>query len=168
MGHNAHHDPHRVTATHRSEYLHAYHKVARRFGPRIPGRNIIRDGVTHGILTDKKVTDSLAVLHRMLHPVPVSTPVIPTATTPAATYASAAPSSSLEACIISHESGGNSQAVNGQYEGIGQWSPASWAEYGGTQYSATPLGASYAEQEQVLASEGTRGMEDQQGQYDGC
>jgi Transglycosylase-like domain len=71
-------------------------------------------------------------------------------------------------CIIQHESGGNPQATNGQYEGLGQWSPAAWAEDGGTQYAPSPLGASAAEQEAVLNSEGAAGMQQQQGQYDGC
>jgi hypothetical protein len=76
--------------------------------------------------------------------------------------------SGLEACIIERESGGDPEATNGQYEGLGQWSPAAWAEDGGTQYAPTPLGASAAEQEAVLSSEGAAGMEQQQGQYDGC
>jgi hypothetical protein len=80
----------------------------------------------------------------------------------------ATPSSGLEQCIIQHESGGNSQAVNGQYEGIGQWSPTAWAQDGGKRYAQTPLGASAAEQQAVLAGEGAAGMRQQQGQYDGC
>lgn len=76
--------------------------------------------------------------------------------------------SALEACIISHESGGNPQATNGQYAGIGQWSPAAWAQDGGTRYASSPLGASYAEQEAVLRGEGEAGMRQQQAQYDGC
>ncbi len=75
---------------------------------------------------------------------------------------------SLEACIIQHESGGNPQAVNGQYEGIGQWSPESWSSNGGTRYASTPLGASYAQQEAVLRGEGEAGMIREQAQYDGC
>jgi hypothetical protein len=71
-------------------------------------------------------------------------------------------------CIIQHESGGNSQAVNGQYEGIGQWSPDAWAEDGGHRFASTPLGASLAEQEIVLMGEGDARMSQQQGQYDGC
>lgn len=77
-------------------------------------------------------------------------------------------SSGLEGCIIEHESGGNPQAANGQYEGLGQWSPAAWAEDGGTQYAPSPSGASAAQQEAVLNSEGAAGMQQQQGQYDGC
>lgn len=76
--------------------------------------------------------------------------------------------SSLEACIIQKESGGDPHAVNGQYEGIGQWEPEAWKHDGGLQYAPTPGEASYAEQEAVLRGEGEAGMIDQQGQYDGC
>ncbi len=76
--------------------------------------------------------------------------------------------STLEACIIQHESGGDPRAVNGQYEGIGQWEPAAWASDGGLRYASSPLGASYSQQEAVLRGEGEAGMIQQQGQYDGC
>ncbi len=76
--------------------------------------------------------------------------------------------SALESCIIQHESGGNPQAVSGQYEGIGQWEESRWLSDGGGQYASTPLGASYAQQEAVLRDEGEAGMAQQQGQYDGC
>lgn len=76
--------------------------------------------------------------------------------------------SSHAQCIIAHESGGSPNAVNGQYEGIGQWSPTAWAEDGGLRYASTPLGASLAEQERVLMGEGDARMSQQQGQYDGC
>ncbi len=80
----------------------------------------------------------------------------------------ATPASALASCIIQHESGGNPQAVNGQYSGIGQWSPYAWSEDGGRRYASTPLGASYNEQVTVLMGEGAAGMQQQQGQYDGC
>ncbi len=76
--------------------------------------------------------------------------------------------SSLEACIISHESGGDPNAVNGIYEGIGQWEPSRWISDGGGRYSSTPLGASYSQQEIILRGEGEAGMREQQAQYDGC
>jgi hypothetical protein len=77
-------------------------------------------------------------------------------------------SSGLASCIIQHESGGNPQATNGQYQGLGQWSPAAWAQDGGTRYAPSPAGASAAQQVAVLNSEGAAGMQQQQGQYDGC
>jgi hypothetical protein len=76
--------------------------------------------------------------------------------------------SALEACIIRNESGGNPNAVNGQYEGIGQWSPSSWDHWSHGRYGATPLDATYAEQEKVLHGEGASGMIREQGVYDGC
>jgi len=69
---------------------------------------------------------------------------------PPAQVASSTPASGLAVCIIHAESGGNSQAVNGQYEGIAQWSPSSWAGGGGLRFASTPLGASYSEQVIVL------------------
>lgn len=79
----------------------------------------------------------------------------------------AVPESSLAVCIISRESGGNPQAVNGQYEGIAQWSPTSWIGGGGGRFASTPLGATYSEQVQILNSM----LPAQAGQwepYDGC
>jgi hypothetical protein len=76
--------------------------------------------------------------------------------------------SGLEACIIQHESGGDPKAVNGIYEGIGQWEHSRWISDGGGRYAESPLGATYAEQEIILRGEGEAGMIEQQGQYDGC
>lgn len=71
-------------------------------------------------------------------------------------------------CIIQAESTWNPKAVNGQYEGIGQWSPWSWAHYGGLRYASRPIYASLADQERVLMGEGDAGMTNQQGKYDRC
>lgn len=78
--------------------------------------------------------------------------------------------SSLEECVIRNESKGNSQAVNSSSgaAGIGQWIQSTWEADGGTRYASTPLGATREQQLAVLASEGQAGMEQQQGQYDGC
>lgn len=77
------------------------------------------------------------------------------------------PESSLAACIVQRESTNNPHAVNGQYEGLAQWSPTSWSEGGGTRFAATPLGASYDEQVTILNNM----LPSQAGQwtpYDGC
>jgi hypothetical protein len=119
------------------------------------------------------VIASTEVLARMLALVVVS-PAPTTAAAPAPSQAAAvtqtayAPASGLEACIIYRESGGNPQATNGIYSGLGQWSAAAWAQDGGTRYASSPLGASASQQEQVLASEGVVGMLAQQGAFDGC
>jgi hypothetical protein len=175
---HAHHVRRHTTATprHRGVYLYVREHVVRRFGVRAAGRDIVRDGLRYRRSTDREVVRSTHVMERMLHPVvrviaaPVAIADTPSATSTAQTpiTATPAPASGLEACIIAHESGGDSQAVNGQYSGIGQWSPAQWAADGGTAYGQSPLDASAAEQQQILASEGTAGMQQQQGQYDGC
>lgn len=76
--------------------------------------------------------------------------------------------SALEQCVITNESKGNPQAVSGVYMGIGQWEDSRWLSDGGGRYGATPLDASYAQQERILRGEGEAGMIEQQGQYDGC
>jgi hypothetical protein len=166
------------TNAHVRAYQHAYREVQQTLGHRAPGRNIVKDGLSSGSrVTDGRVVTSLSVLRGMLAPpagpqsVQTSTPTSSTTRSssqaPAQTTSSSAPSG-LMGCIIQHESGGNPQAVTGQYQGIGQWSPEAWRQDGATQYAPTPTGASYAEQQQVLASEGAAGMQQQQGQYDGC
>lgn len=160
----AHHVVRRPLYAH---YERLYHEVAHRFGERAPGRNIV--ALDHPARTE--VLRSIGILGRMLRPVGASSTSYASATVSYTTETVSAPvSSSLESCIIQHESGGNSDAVSpsGTYAGIGQWSATAWAEDGGDVYGASPLDASYAEQEAVLAGEGAAGMEDQQGQFDGC
>ncbi len=80
----------------------------------------------------------------------------------------AAPATALASCIIQRESGGDPHAVNGQYEGIAQWSPSSWAGGGGLRYASTPLGASYGQQVRVLNYMLAHGQAGQWRPYDGC
>lgn len=156
-----------IPASHVRAYNQAYHAVASKFGHRAPGRQILRWGFAPGRpATDAEVVASLAVLQRMLAPPPA--PPTPTSGSSVGTGGSTASSSNLETCVIQHESGGNPNAVSGQYRGIGQWSPYAWAQDGGTQYASSPTGASYAQQKAVLDGEGDKGMRQQQGQYDGC
>jgi Transglycosylase-like domain len=64
----------RPTAAHASAYERAYQKVAKEFGHRSPGRNIVKDGVAGGRpATDAQVVASLGVLKRMLAPAPAPT-----------------------------------------------------------------------------------------------
>lgn len=58
------------TPKHAHSYLRAYRTVASKFGHRAPGRNIVRWGLQGREATDRDVTRSLAVLHRMLVPRP--------------------------------------------------------------------------------------------------
>lgn len=156
-------------------YLRLYRQVGQHFGTRAPGRNIVRWGEHQHRATRREISRSIAVLRRMLAPPPpLPAAVISTTATfapaPAAAPVSVAapPSSGLAACIISHESGGNFQATNGQYEGGAQFGPSAWAQAGGTQYSPTPLGATAAQQTATLNHALAMGMASQWTTYDGC
>jgi hypothetical protein len=57
------------TAAHAHAYQRAYHQVARHLGSRVPGRNIINDGVAHRRRpSDADTVRSMRVLQRMLAP----------------------------------------------------------------------------------------------------
>jgi hypothetical protein len=76
-------------------------------------------------------------------------------------------SSSYEQCVISRESGGNSQVMNssGHY-GLYQFSESTWEAYGG---SAADFGhASAAEQHRIFANAMAQGGQSNWSPYDGC
>lgn len=75
--------------------------------------------------------------------------------------------SSFEQCVISRESGGNSQVMNssGHY-GLYQFSSSTWAAYGGN--PADFGNASAAEQKQVFDNAMAQGGESNWSAYDGC
>jgi LysM repeat protein len=75
--------------------------------------------------------------------------------------------SSFQACVISHESGGNSQVTNssGHY-GLYQFSASTWAAYGGN--PADFGNASAAEQNQVFDNAIAQGGQSNWSAYDGC
>lgn len=160
------------TRDHVRQYLRAHAAVRHKYGRRTAGCNLIlRRGRCRGSASDQDVEGSLQVLRRMLRPPPPplrESGGIAVVNTPHGVVATGGPYSGHAACIISHESGGNPQATNGQYAGIGQWSPSSWAHYSHGRYGSSPLNATYSEQLGVLLSEGDAGMSNQQGQYDGC
>jgi Transglycosylase-like domain len=57
------------TPAHVHAYEHVYREVAHRYGRRVPGRNIVKDGVAaNRAATDAEVASSIAVLERMLVP----------------------------------------------------------------------------------------------------
>lgn len=151
------------TKPHRHAYERAYRRVVAHYGHRAPGRNIDKAGLRHGALTDRRLVRSTRVLRNMVSVGQHGTPQSPSWTAGAPAQLDA-----LAQCVEDHESGGDPGAVNGQYEGIGQWSPDAWAAMGGLQYASSPLGASKAQQEAVLGSESDATLADQQGQYDGC
>jgi LysM repeat protein len=75
--------------------------------------------------------------------------------------------SSFQQCVISRESGGNSQVVSsGGYYGLYQFSPSTWAEYGGD--PASFGNASVTEQNQVFNNAMSSGGESNWSSYDGC
>ncbi|HET9104931.1 MAG TPA: transglycosylase family protein [Solirubrobacteraceae bacterium] len=112
-------------------YEHAYEQVAKRLGTRVPGRNIVRDGVAaHRAATDAETVASLQVLQRMLAAgaATSSTP------TPALGSMSSAGASGVPACAS--ESGTNystgaantnaSSGATGRYQIL----PSTAAAYG--------------------------------------
>jgi hypothetical protein len=121
------------SATHARAYESAYREVAHEFGPRAPGRNIVKDGVApHRPATDAETLSSLGVLERMLAPAPAQSPAGAQGSTPAA--AAGAGSGGLPACAS--ESGSNystgsantnaSSGATGRY----QITPSTAANYG--------------------------------------
>lgn len=171
-----HHSPvtKHTTATprHRRTYAHLRRRVIRRYGVRTPGRNIVADGLSNGrASTDRAVTRSTNVLRRMLQPTrhTVSTSSGTQTAVPVAASTTAAPTSGLESCIIQAESGGDSTVVNSSgHMGLGQWDESTWIADGGQQYGATPLDATAAEQEQIIAEQIAAGNTSQWTNYDGC
>ena len=97
---------------------------------------------------------------------PAATYSAPAATysAPAATYSG---SGSFQSCVIAHESGGNSQVMNGSgHYGLYQFSAGTWAAYGG---SASSFGnASVAQQNQVFNNAIAAGGQSNWAPYDGC
>jgi len=76
-------------------------------------------------------------------------------------------SGSYQACVISRESGGNPQVMNGSgHYGLYQFSASTWAAYGG---NPADFGhASVAEQNQVFANAIAAGGQSNWSPYDGC
>jgi LysM repeat protein len=97
-------------------------------------------------------------------PAQVTTESHPAASQPAASYSG---SGSFQSCVISRESGGNSQVMNGSgHYGLYQFSESTWEEYGG---SASSFGnASVSEQNQVFNNAIAQGGQSNWSAYDGC
>ncbi len=83
---------------------------------------------------------------------------------PASTYSGG---SGFQSCVISRESGGNSQVTNGSgHYGLYQFSEGTWEAYGG---SASTFGnASVSEQNQVFDNAIAQGGSSNWSAYDGC
>ena len=89
------------------------------------------------------------------------------AQTTVAAASSGYPGGSFGECVVSRESGGNTQVMNGSgHYGLYQFSAATWAAYGG---NPADFGhASTAEQNQVFATALARGGQSNWSAYDGC
>ncbi|MGH3290572.1 MAG: LysM peptidoglycan-binding domain-containing protein [Trebonia sp.] len=97
---------------------------------------------------------------------PAYAPVHSTAVV-ASGYSGGSAGGSFGQCVVSRESGGNSQVMNssGHY-GLYQFSEPTWVAYGG---SAADFGnASVGEQNQVFANAVARGGQSNWSAYDGC
>lgn len=156
---------------HRYDSLHT--KCQKVNGKDACGRNIARDGYgrTYRQATGAELRRAIASLQDQLAPPAPPTNQGATSTqgsTAAQTGPTSAPSNGLTQCIINAESGGNPQAVNGQYMGEGQWDQPTWIADGGGKYGATPLDASKAQQEQVIADQVAKGNTGQWTNYDPC
>jgi hypothetical protein len=100
-------------------------------------------------------------------PAQVTSTAQPTSTyhsQPASTYSGG---SGFQSCVISRESGGNSQVMNGSgHYGLYQFSEGTWEAYGG---SASSFGnASVSEQNQVFNNAIAQGGQSNWSAYDGC
>jgi hypothetical protein len=152
---------HAPTGRHFGVYRYVYRHALKQFGHRTVGCELVYTCTARPV-TDAMVVVSTHVMERMLHP-------------PKTFQASAGlpaepvvPVNGLVRCIIQAESGGNPQAVNGQYEGLGQWSPYAWANDGGLKYAPSPLQATASQQIAVLNAEVAAGTTSQQTDYDPC
>ncbi len=120
------------TAAHVHAYEHAYHRVAHQLGPRVPGRNIIEDGVAHRRRpTDGQTVASLQVLQRMLTPSAATPTTAASAATSSATAAGAAgvPSCASESGSNYSTGASNTNASSGA-TGRYQILPSTAAAYG--------------------------------------
>jgi hypothetical protein len=129
------------TARHRGVYQYLYRHTSKKFGPRAPGRNIVRDGLPGRSANDADVVRSISVLEGMLAP----SPAMGEASSTAAGAPVASSSSPLPACTWQPESGGNPSAVNPSSGAGGYYQimPSTWAAYGGT---GAPQNAPMSEQ----------------------
>jgi hypothetical protein len=122
------------TTAHVNAYEKAYREVSHKLGPRVPGRNILRDGrKDRRKVTDAQTVASLSVLERMLTP----TPAPATSGAPASTTAltgSTAGAGGVPACAS--ESGTNystgASNTNGSSGATGRYQilPSTAAAYG--------------------------------------
>jgi LysM repeat protein len=108
-----------------------------------------------------------APVHTAVESAPVTTEAAPAEAAPTRAAATYSGGSGFQSCVISRESGGNSQVMNGSgHYGLYQFSEGTWEAYGG---SAADFGsASVSEQNQVFNTAIAQGGESNWSAYDGC
>jgi resuscitation-promoting factor RpfB len=149
-----------VPSTTAHRYQADYHAVAQKFGPRAPGRNILKSGLANGKrATTSEVLRSIATLERMLHPAPVvhktyvpapaaapspppAAPAAAAAPAPAPAPAASAPASTTStAPATTQSSGGGGYAIPGyivQCESGGNWHAVNPSSGAGGAYQIMP------------------------------
>jgi hypothetical protein len=123
------------TPAHARAYEKVYREVSHKLGPRVPGRNIVKDGVkAHRPATDAEAIASLTVLERMLTPV---TTVSGSAASPSATApvtGSTAGGAGVPACASesgsNYSTGGSNTNASSGATGRYQILPSTAAAYG--------------------------------------
>jgi murein DD-endopeptidase MepM/ murein hydrolase activator NlpD len=147
-----------------------------------PGQVIVLDSSTSASSTS--YTYSAPVQHTYTAPTPTysapvqhtytapvqhtySTPSVRTVSAAPVSSSSVTPTSSFQSCVISRESGGNSQVMNssGHY-GLYQFSASTWAAYGGS--PSTFGNATAAQQTAVFNNAMAAGGASNWAPYDGC
>jgi hypothetical protein len=118
------------TTAHARAYERAYQQVAHHLGARVPGRNIIRNGVGHGRrATDAESVRSLHVLRRMLPPGSPSTTTATSSGAAASSSGTAVPACASESGTDYSTGASNTNASSGA-TGRYQITPSTAAAYG--------------------------------------
>ena len=125
------------TPAHVRAYEKAYHEVSHKFGRRVPGRNILKDGIrAHHSVTDAETVASLQVLERILAPTVSPATSATSAATPAtsAITGSTAGASGVPACAsesgTNYSTGGANTNASSGATGRYQILPSTAAAYG--------------------------------------
>ncbi len=125
------------TSAHARAYEHVYEQVAHKLGRRVPGRNIIKDGVAQGrAATDAETVSSLALLERMLGGAPATAAPTSSATATGSSPATGTSTGAAGVPACASESGTNystgssntnaSSGATGRYQIL----PSTAANYG--------------------------------------
>ena len=120
-----------TTKAHAHAYEHAYQRVAHQLGARVPGRNIVHDGLPNGHRpSDAQTVSSLTVLERMLAPaVPAAAPTASSVSTGDTAGASGVPACASESGTNYSTGASNtnpSSGATGRYQIL----PSTAAAYG--------------------------------------